>query len=392
MYSSRIRAPRALFEQGKYEEAIAQLKTLSEAHDNDYLLYMLDLGTVYHTAGRYEDAIRAFIEAEKFAEIKDYTSLSQEMGSVLLNDSVKVYKGELFENVLINVYLAIDYTLLGKSEEALVECRKVNHKLDRMKSEGKLPVDHNPFAKYLAAALFESDGEYNDAFVDYRMLEKWAGGFAYLPGPLLRMAAKLKSSQEFQEYQEKYPNAKNWRLGKDYGEVVLIVEQGRVPYKIPHPGFYLLPKFTKNTYISDSVLLRDKDGSAKAQSAPLFDIEQTAIKELDDRTAGIIAKKMAGIVAKEAAGYAVEKATKSKELGALTAILLRVTDQADLRSWTTLPARLQIARLRLPVGKRDLAIDLVSQGGAVTQGIKIVSNFEVKPGRVQFLHYRTPDL
>ncbi len=155
-YSNKIREPRSLFEQRNYDAAIEKLKPLVEKKDNDHLLYLLDLGTVYHNAGRYQDAINTFLEAEKVAEIKDYTSLSEEAGSVLLSDNIKAYKGEHFENVLINVYLAIDFTLMGKWESALVECRKVNHKLDRMISEGKLPYDHNAFAKYLAAALFES--------------------------------------------------------------------------------------------------------------------------------------------------------------------------------------------------------------------------------------------
>lgn len=390
-YSRKISEARILFQHREYDAAIEKLKPLAEKKDGDYLLYLLDLGTVYHNAGRYQEAINTFLAAEKEAEIKDYTSLSEEAGSVFLNDNVKTYKGEHFENVLINVYLAIDFTMLGKWESALVECRKVNHKLGRMISEGKLPYDHNSFAKYLAAALFEAQGEYNDAFVDYRQLTKWAGEYPYLPVPLLRMADRLRSSQELDEYKTKYKNVKSWRLGKETGEVILLVEQGLAPYKIPNPQWRRIPKFQRSIYQSDAVVLRDKSGSVKAVSAPLFDIEETAIKELEARTGGLIAKKIAGVVVKEAAAYGVAKATDSKALGALTSILLHATDQADTRSWLTLPARLHVARLMLPAGRHDLVVDMVAYGGKETPGMKVFEGVDIKGGKITFLHYRTPD-
>lgn len=388
-YTSRIRDTRSLFEQGKYDEVIPKLVELKDKKDNDYLLYLLELGIVYHSAGKYEDAVKTFREAEKIAEIKDYTSITAESAAVLLNDTIKEYTGEHFEKVLINVYLAIDYTLLGKWEDALVECRRVNHILDRMIKEGKLPYEHNSFAKYLSAALFESQHEYNDAWIDYRQLEKWAGEFPYLPGPLLRLTDKLQNTQELQEYLKKYPEMKGkYKIGKDRGEVILIVEEGRAPYKVPNPQFTLMPKFVRSDYDARSVFL--KEGTHQAQSYPLFDIEQTAIHELEERAAGMIAKKVAGIVVKQTAAYGVEKATKSPELGALTAILLHLTDQADLRSWTFLPARLQIARLAIPSGRHDIRVDMVSGMGAVTPAVKVWKQVEVKAGRTVFLHYRIP--
>ena len=50
-YASRVRQPRLEFEMGHYLPAIAQLKEHAERHDNDELLYLMDLGIVYHTAG-----------------------------------------------------------------------------------------------------------------------------------------------------------------------------------------------------------------------------------------------------------------------------------------------------------------------------------------------------
>ena len=343
-YAGKVRMARAFFESGQYDAAAADLKLLVEQKDNDLLLYQLELGMVYHAAGRYQEAIDSFKEAEKIAVLNDYTSLSQEVGSVLFNDSTKVYKGEDFEKILINIYMAIDYTLLGKWESALVECRRVNQKLDVMISQGKMPYQHNSFAKYLAASLFESQSEFNDAFVDYRTVKKWMGNFAYLPGPLMRVADKLKAHQELEDYAKEYPHQKKYLLTKDQGEVILFLEAGRAPYKVPNPSFNLIPLFARNGSSFEKGTLRDVKSQASADAEILFDIEGTAIFELDEKIAMITAKKVGGMVAKRAMAYGVGQATKSKDAEFLSYLLLSMTDHADLRSWVTLPANLRGAR------------------------------------------------
>src|SRR5690606_28779453 len=119
--------------------------------------------------------------------------------------------------------------------------------------------------------LFEARGEWNDAFVDYRQLLKWRDDLPYLGVPLLRMAASLQAEQELAQYRKKFPKEKNYRLDGKTGEVVLLVEQGKVPIKVPHPNFRLLPKFQKRVYTSDYVVLRDKSAKKEAPSHPFFD-------------------------------------------------------------------------------------------------------------------------
>jgi len=389
-YSSRIRGPLAYIDAGQYDPAIEELKALSDRKDNDELLYLMDLGTAYHLAGRYKEAIDAFHRAEKIAEIRDYTSLTEEAGSVLFSDEVVKYKGEDFEKLLINIYLAIDYTLLGDYEDAVVEARRVNHKLDIMISKGKEPYEQNAFAKYLAAMLFESRDEWNDAFVDYRQLLKWKGkdDVTFLAVPLLRLADKLKASQEYEEYQRRFKGTKDFRVGKREGEVVILFENGKAPLKQPSEQFRLAPVFRQRFYSSQYAWVTYDKGDKRVRTYPLFDIEATAIKELDNRLAGIIAKKVAGVVVKEAAAVAVQKATDSEVAGLLTRLFLHVTDSADTRSWSTLPAKLQVARLTLPAGRHDVRLDMVRGIGNEVKAAKVWANVDVKPGSLQFLHFR----
>lgn len=391
-YSARIEVPRRLYERGNFEAAANELQTLAEREDNDQLLYLMDLGLVHHSAKKYLEAIQAFRKAEALADRKDFTSVSEEVGSVVVNDDAKFYKGEDFEKILIHVYLALDYTLAGKWDEALVECRRVNRKLDVMIAEGQVPHERNAFAKYLSAALFESQGDWNNALVDYRQLRKWDPGAPFLGAPLLRLTDRLRMGQEFEQFQKEFPSDKNFRVGKDQGELIVIVEQGKAPVKIPSHQMRLVPVFSKRDYRSEYVIVRDAAKSgAQVKSRTLFNIEETAIRELNGKLAGIIAKKLAGVAAKEALGAGVAKASDSQLAGALTSLFLHLMDKADTRSWTTLPATLQIARMTLPAGRRDIELDMVDDSGGQTKSVARWQGVEIKRGKIAFLSYRAPD-
>lgn len=391
-YASRIVEPRYQLERGNYDGAIALLKDLAADEGNDQLLFLMDLGMAYYRAKRYGEAVDTFHKADKLAEMKDYTSISQEVGSVVLNDAVKVYKGDDFEKILINVYLALSYAMQGKWEDALVEARRVNHKLDIMISQGKLPYERNAFAKYLAAVFFEAQGEYDDAFVDYRQLHKWRKGDIpdYLGLGLLRLAERQHAEQEFEEYKKEFSGVRNYRLGKGEGEIVFILEQGKVPIKVPSMQFHLVPEMRKRFYTSNYAWIREAKGAFRVKTEPYYDIEAAAIKELADRIAGMVAKKVAGVVAKELIAKQVEKSSDSKFLGALTSLFLHASDQADLRSWSTLPARLHIARAVVPAGRHDVVLDMVSQSGQETKAVERWS-VDVKPGKMVFLTHRTQE-
>lgn len=388
-YARKIQNVRYLFESAQYEPAVLELEELASKKDNELLLYLLELGMVNHASGKYAEAIEKFKEAEKLAVLNDYTSISQEVGSVLFNDSTKEYKGEDFEKILINVYMAIDYTLLGKWDSALVECRRVNQKLDVMISKGKMPYQYNSFAKYLAASLFESQREYNDAFVDYRAVKKWMSEFAYLSGPLMRVADKLKAEEELSGYLKEFPNQRNYRLAQGEGEVILVLEQGRAPFKVPDPAFDLLPMFIKNGSAFERATLRSATSERSADAEVLFDIESNAIRELEGKIALIMAKKVGGIAAKRAMAYGIGQATKSKDAEFMSFLLLLATDHADLRSWVTLPAKLRIARLTLPAGRHDLVLDMVSSGRQMM--VKKWGSVIVKAGQISFLNLRVFD-
>lgn len=389
-YSSNIAGPRAALHRGDYSAAIRSIEDLANKRDNDELLYLMDLGIAYHAAGQYPKAIEAFQKAEKIGDALNYTSVTEEVGTVILNDDVKKYRGEDFERILINVYLALDFTLLGRWDEALVECRRINHRMDQFKAKNTRHFQYNSFAKYLAATLFEARGEWNDALVDYRQLAASPyASFSYLGGPLLRTAARLRADEEVERYRKQFPGVRDLNP-PGYGDVFVVFEQGKGPYKVPSYHNSLVPMFIRSPYFGTGGVLRVEGAAVQASTQTLFDIEDVAIKELQESAAGIAAKKIGGIVAKQAIGHGVAKATGDKNLGAMTAIFLHAIDKADTRSWSTLPARLQVARLALPAGSYSLVLDLQTTRGP-RPAVKRWTAVPVKAGKVTFLHYRNEE-
>jgi len=347
----------------------------------DALLYLMDLGLTQHTRGDYGSSTRTLLKADQMAEIKDYTSLSREASTLLVSDTTKPYKGEDFEKVLINSYLALNFALQEDYESALVEARKVNRKLYLMVNEGKRNYQQSAFARYLSALLFESSGQFNDAYVDYKLTRELMPGWKRLGEDLYRMAYLLRMPDEMERWQKEYQLAEEDRQqaleltrGKPRpGELIVIFQNGISPVKVPNPDFHSVPMFRARRNPVRAAEVR-VDGRYLGATEVLHDIESTAIQNLRDNTAGIIAKKIGGAFAKGMVGAGVARATKNEGLGELVNLVLYVADQADTRSWALLPRDLQILRAPLAEGDYDVEVHPVRSGRKpFRQRVKVTS-------------------
>ncbi len=357
----------------------------------DRLIYLFDLGLALHQAGDYGESIKIFREADRLAEIKDYTSLAEEGATLLVSENIKDYKGEDFENVLISTYLAMNYAALGDLEGALVEARRVNRKLYMMVSEGKRKYKQNAFARYLSGILYETERNWNDAYVDYKQTRELIPDFPGLGRDLWRLAKLTKNAEDQARWQKEYSLTETDReeamriapkRGRmELGEIVILYQNGISPIKQPNPSFRQVPKFfpRSNPVPRASV---EMDARPVGPTAMLHDIEQTAVENLDEKYAGLIAKKIAGVVAKEVIAHQVEEQSKSPLLGLLTRAALYASDQADLRSWNLLPKDLQM--IRVPASPGAHTIRVLPEGASPLPEKTV----QVEAGQRVFLSFR----
>jgi uncharacterized protein len=104
---------------------------------------------------------------------------------------------------------------------------------------------------------------------------------------------------------------------------------------------------------------------------------------LEDRLGRMLAKQVAGVGVKAGLAAGAGALAKSHAVGALTFLVLNAANQPDLRSWLSLPAEFQVARLRLPAGLQTVHVD--------AGGWRASRQVEVKAGRVRVVVVRGYD-
>ena len=206
------------------------------------LLYHLEKGLILHYQGQYEASNVEFAEAERVSDQLFTRSISRHVAAMVSNDAVIAYRGEEFELALIHYYRAMNYDRLGDRQAALVECRKANQKLEdhAQQAEYELSYKNDAFLQYMTGLFFESEGEWNDAYISYKDALK--GYRAYeaafgLPVPrillvdLARLAKRLGYEDEVREYTERYQLEPEEIKPASGGEIVVFAESGFVPRK-----------------------------------------------------------------------------------------------------------------------------------------------------------------
>ncbi|HET7460508.1 MAG TPA: hypothetical protein VFJ82_04645 [Longimicrobium sp.] len=157
--------------EGHADSAVLLLDPASKVRPHDELVRQLQLGLVYHYAGKWEASNAAFEWAEAEAQNRFTRSLSQQAGQLLLNDAVVDYVPPASEMALLPYYRMLNYLALGSTDGALVEARKSSDWLGRL-SDRKDPCVGDGFVHYLAGLAFRGAGERNDALVSYRNAER----------------------------------------------------------------------------------------------------------------------------------------------------------------------------------------------------------------------------
>lgn len=395
---------------GNYAEADTLLGQMSDLKNGkDRVLYYFHAGLVAHLVGDYERSNRLFDAADQRIEELYTKSVSAEVGSFLTNDLVKAYPGEDFEKVLIHYYMALNYIMLGDLEGALVECRRVNLKLEEMNhryEDNKNVYQADAFIHYLMGLIYEAAGDLNNAFIAYRnAVEVYENDYLtyygigvpdQLKDDLLRTAEVMGASTVVSQYSEKWqlPNWTKPEIFRTNGRLVLIWDNGLAPFKaedsleIPFDDYYLriaFPYYVARPSATSTVRMQAHERAAR--SFIVEDVTRIAIKNLDDRQARVIAKTAARGVAKYALKEKVEDEW-GEAAGCIVNIFNAATEQADTRSWVTLPDNIQIASLYQRSGLYNVDLTFYDHHNRVSY-TDYFPDVVIRPNRTTFLTYRS---
>ena len=419
---------------GDYEAARVFLE--EKKPGGDQLPYLMELGLVLRYQEKFDESNRVFDQAEIVVDELYTKSISKEVAALVTSDETVPYDGEMWERVLINYYRALNYIDLGLYEDALVECRKINHKLKVYTDSSDDPPTYrtDAFSQYMTAVLYEAGGEVNDAWVSLRLADQGYEHYetAYGVAPpvpmrkdLLRLADQQGYVAELEKLRERYPEAELVPTSEllDQGEIFLFYEEGFIPAKIQreitipllkteystdHAAY--ARKLSRNAYETRTykktelkyllrVALPDyppprpggrpyavvQSGERSSRTVVAEDLEAIARRGLQDRMGGILFKTIVRGLTKYALTQTAEK--ENKTLGTIVNLFTAAAEKADTRSWITLPRTIQVARLLVEPGTHDVVIRSFGPSGEI-RGVVAFEDVEVGPGQVRFLSHR----
>ena len=423
------------FEQGNLPAANAALsKEKNPDKSKTKLLYYLNKGVVSSMLGKYEES-NTFLERAHIIAEDYHINYMNEVASFLLNPNFTEYKGEDEEVLLINYYKALNYLKLGKNEEALVECKRMNIRLqqlgDKYSSDNKFKKD--AFINVLMGIIYEANGEINDAFIAYRnavnIYEKEyrklfdLGAPEQLKKDLLRTAYLNGFTDELNFWQKQF-NITFQPNEAGTGDLIFLWHNGLGPVK-EQDGINFIINHSPNGFvnfsnadfglnfsfpISDSSY--HKSGLSRLEfirvvfpkyierpayftnaelqwngkSFPLElaeDVNAIAFKGLKQRMVKEVGKSLLRLALKKAEEYSLR--SKDQNAGALLGFFNALTEQADTRCWQSIPHSIYYCRVSLPQGQQNISfIPQSSRQNNNAPPVQSEFKFQIKTGKTIF--------
>ncbi|RTR34915.1 COG3014 family protein [Shewanella atlantica] len=376
------------------------LEVESNISGADGLLYAQEAGRVAQISGDFEASKEYYQQAVAgYLKFDDKATLSvSDMGattsSLFINDNVIPYRGPGYERVMLHQYQALNYIFSGDQQGALVEVRrsnglqsseqaryqKSNESVQAM-ANGTIDAEVNKLGKaagtvtssflnaysyYTTGVLHEILGEPNDAFIDYRKAAQISPDNPYLQKDLVRLAKQLSMPQA-DEFERRWGKAT--RAKKEQGEVIFLIERGFVPEKqsltVPFTIHGNWQTASLATYTSNSRPVspgKIKGLGKSLTAAPIANLDALAITALKEELPAALIRQAARVYAKSEMARSVESNSKKRnnetDIGVIAMQIFNViTEQADRRSWLTLPKQAQIARTYLNSGSYSVQLD-----------------------------------
>lgn len=406
-------------DQQQPDTALAALE--KKRRSADRLLYLQERGRVSQLASQtetsktdFDTVIGAYASLEERATISASASLAAG-ASLLTNDNARPYTGSLYERVFVHQYQALNYLASGDASGALVEVRRANLIQNEALAKKENTVDkaredaeskgfdadrydgyfssmdvaagrvksgfQNAATFYLSGLIYEATGNTNDAYIDYRKALELVPDNPYVQRDVVRTG--LRTGIEDAQKLARQIGSVQVGPKAGEGELVLYLEEGYVPAKSP----LSIPIWTSRTInnVSFPVYAGNIPGPAAMtvdvggrthDTALLVDTRALAVRTLKDEIPGMLVRAFTRLLAKQEMQRQLQERDSSGILGLVGTVYSLVTDQADLRSWLTLPGSGQVLRLPLPAGTHRVAVP----------GMGAPLDVEVRNGRPTLVH------
>ena len=407
------------------------------------IVALLERAMVLHGKGDWKLSARDLVTADKQLVLLDVARDAGQVGKWIFSDSSGKYHAPPSEKLALNAFNMLNYLLADDLSGARVEAKRFTVTREYL---GQLDQNdqaaHGAFGSYVAGFVFERLGETETALRYYdEALQEQA--FPSLRAPVARLAARssYRTPRIRALLGEPEPSASRATstllamqeapaaaapaaeapaaLAPPAGELLVVMNVGRVPYKVPERLPIGLAVGLGATYITGDTAILERSALKfviypelvpsralfntgtlviDGQEHPLelatnLDAEivreyealkpkiiGAAITRLIVRAAVAEGARAAGNQAKDGAGAVVGLIAALAAEGAMVA-----ADKPDTRSWTLLPAFVFVARVPVTPGPHSVRITAMGSGGRETHDFKI----DVKAGGFAVLDVTT---
>ncbi len=366
----------------------------------DSVWLLLDRGTSRFVMGNYEGAISDYNLAIEAIDYYGQQLMAESVEQLLLQDDLKAYCGEDYEQILARVYLALALIHNGDYNNAGAILRQAEELQQRKREEyasSQLTEDYelidNSLAKYLFAVLLEKNGDLSNASILYEQ------------------ARNLVEDCQIDRDLENLRSAKS-QYGPKNATLLVICHNGNVPIKVSEISdaslisTVALEFFLASQGIEPAIsciegvatpALKNVQGGApiptfitidgvEKRLAPWFDVGFAAKEQLKQKIPVIAARAAARyLIRRSAVAYLKDK---DETLGAVADLGVWIANnqtKADTRSWSTLPDLIELSRFELTPGAHSLALRTGGSSKKALLNLKegdlcIVHIFNLHPG------------
>jgi len=340
---------------GDYRHARDAFRPLAAKTDEDYVLNNVRLGSASLVDYDLDEAEAAFYRAYEVINSVNINDAGRSSAAVLLDEKLKVWKGEPFERAMTNFYLGIIYYI------------------------------HQDYSN--ARAAFENSlfklrdyGEAGPKGDEYRELESnFSIAYVMLGKCWLKLGNEEKARDMFARVGSLRPDLQklvDWdRMQR--GNVLLVVDYGKGPQKVldydnslvtfvPNPT-QVGPVPQPTIRVNGQVVHINGVGPAPVD---LLEMAQDRRWQSIDTIRAF--KSIVGVGLMAAGAYQASKEHPDPgSAGALLlgGALLKLTATGDVRHWEMLPRSVFIVPLYLPPGKHNVSVSFADGTGQTWRGI-----------------------
>jgi hypothetical protein len=309
----------------------------------------------------------------------------------MFSDDTGPYKAPAYERLMINTLNMVNYLVKRDLSGARVEARRLAVIQKYIKEYDNDSSGLLGPGSYLAGFVFEKSGEPQSALRYYDEALQY-GDVESLRGPIVRLASEASyRTPRITKILESAGGAESPPPESDDAELLVIINYGRVPAKEAKR----VPIGLALTYASGAISPYDRSranalaaqglvtwvnypelGKTKGQwGQPRFELDgqpraldvsvpiDLEVKKAWEASRGaVVASAITRMISRVVAGEATRKATGGGVAGLLVSLgtqaTLTAVDTPDTRSWSTLPARIAIGRMRVKPGEHTVELSV----------------------------------